>query len=140
MKILGKMQRCAVIWILEAFKTFPSYGMEAIVGLVSIKLHLQKLSSRSQLQANKLLPNHLLYLLIDSYLNPSSNFKSIILNSLINQQCSLVKGHLVNMANRSYKCFPSLSSLNSELLTISQNVFLSMSVTKENILKYELKN
>jgi len=114
MKILKKMQRHAAIWILGAFKTFPLYSIEAIAGLIPIKLHLQKLGGRSQLHANKLPPNHLLRLLIDSYLNPSSNFKSIVLDSLTNQQQSLVKGHLVDMANRSYKCFPFFSPLNSE--------------------------
>jgi len=84
MKILEKMQRCTVIWILGAFKTSSLYGVEAIVGLITIKLHLQKLGGKSQLRANKLLSNHLLHLLIDLYLNPSSNFKSIILDSLTN--------------------------------------------------------
>ena len=63
---------------------------------------------------NKLSHNHLLCLLIDSHINSSSNFKSIVLDSLTNRQQSLVKGHLVNMANRSYECFPSFSPLNSE--------------------------
>jgi len=114
MKILEKMQRHAAIWILGAFKTSPLYSVEAIVGLIPIKLHLQKLGGRSQLCMNKLPPNHLLCLLINSYLNPSSNFKSIMLDSLTNRQQSLVKGYLVNMANRSYECFPSFSPLNSE--------------------------
>jgi len=82
--ILEKMQRCTTIWILGAFKTFPLYGVKAIVGLIPIKLHLQKLGGRSQLRANKLSPNHLLHLLINSHLNPSSNFKSIALDSLTN--------------------------------------------------------
>ena len=47
MKILEKMQKHAVIWILGAFKIFLSYGIEAIVGLISIKLHLQKLGGQS---------------------------------------------------------------------------------------------
>ena len=114
MKILEKMQRHAAIWILGAFKTSPLYSVEAIVGLIPIKLHLQKLGGRSQLCMNKLPPNHLLCSLINSYLNPSSNFKSIMLDSLTNRQQSLVKGYLVNMANRSYECFPSFSPLNSE--------------------------
>jgi len=46
LKILGKMQRRAAIWILGAFKTSPSYGIEA---LVPINLHFQKLGGRSQL-------------------------------------------------------------------------------------------
>jgi len=49
MKILNKMQRYAAIWILEAFKTSPSYSVEAIAGLIPIKLHLQKLGGRFQL-------------------------------------------------------------------------------------------
>ena len=84
MKILEKIQRHAAIWILRAFKTSPSYGVEAIAGLIPIKLHLQKLGGRSQLHMNKLLPNYLLCLLIDLHLNPSSNFKSIVLDSLTN--------------------------------------------------------
>jgi len=49
MKILGKMQRRAAIWILGAFKTSPSEGLEAIAGLIPIKSHLQKLAGRFQL-------------------------------------------------------------------------------------------
>ena len=108
------MQRCTVIWILEAFKTSPLYGVEAIAELIPIKLHLQKLGGRSQLRMNKLSHNHLLYLLIDLHINSSSNFKSIVLDLLTNRQQSLVKGHLVNTANRSYECFPSFSPLNLE--------------------------
>ena len=40
LKTLGKMQRRTAIWILGAFKMFPSYGIEAIVGLIPINLHL----------------------------------------------------------------------------------------------------
>ena len=47
LKTLGKMQRRVAIWILGAFKTFLSYSIKAITGLVSIKLHFQKLGERS---------------------------------------------------------------------------------------------
>jgi len=40
MKILNKMQRRAVIWILGAFKTSPSEGIEAIAGIIPIKYHI----------------------------------------------------------------------------------------------------
>ena len=49
LKALGKIQRRVAIWILEVFKTSPSYSIKAIIRLVLIKLHLQKLGSRSQL-------------------------------------------------------------------------------------------
>ena len=38
----------------------PLLGIEAIAGLIPIKLHLQKLRRRSQLQAYSLSPNHLI--------------------------------------------------------------------------------
>ena len=47
LKVLNKMQRRAAIWILEAFKTFPLEGIEALAGLILIKYHLQKLAERS---------------------------------------------------------------------------------------------
>ena len=95
LKILGKMQRRAIIWILGAFKTFPSYGIEALAGLIPINLHLQKLGGHSQLQAYRLPFSHLICSLIDSQLNLQSNLNTVTLNSLSNQQYSLVKGHLV---------------------------------------------
>jgi len=82
MKALGKMQRRVAIWILGAFKTFLSYGIEAIAGLVSIKLHLQKLGGKSQLRAHKLPPNHLVCFLMDSQLSTLSTHNNIPLNSL----------------------------------------------------------
>ena len=84
LKALGKMQRRAVIWILEAFKTSLPYSIKAIAGLALIKLHLQKLGGRSQLQAYKLPPNHLVHSLMDSKLSTPSTHNVISLNSLIN--------------------------------------------------------
>jgi len=66
LKALGKMQRKAAIWILGAFKTSPSFGIEAIVGLMPINLYLQKLGERSQLRTCKLPPSYLIQLLINS--------------------------------------------------------------------------
>ena len=47
--MLGKMQKRAALWIIGAFKMFPTFGIEAIIGLIPINLHLQKLDDRSQL-------------------------------------------------------------------------------------------
>ena len=63
LKALGKMQRKAAIWILGAFKTSPSFSIKAIVELIPINLHLQKLGGRSQLHTS---PSHLIQLLINS--------------------------------------------------------------------------
>ena len=84
LKVLGKMQRGAAIWILGAFKTSPSYGIEAIAGLIPIKLHLQKLGGRLQLQAYKLPPNHLVCSLINSQIYTPPNLKSVTLDLLTN--------------------------------------------------------
>ena len=40
MKILDKMQRRVAIWILGAFKTSPSEGIEAIAGIIPIRFYL----------------------------------------------------------------------------------------------------
>jgi len=60
MKILDKMQRRAAIWILGAFKTSPTEGMEAIAGIIPIKFYLQKLAKRSQMHPLKLPTNHII--------------------------------------------------------------------------------
>ena len=39
LKMLGKIQRRAAIWILGAFKMFPSFGIKAIAELIFINLH-----------------------------------------------------------------------------------------------------
>jgi len=62
--MLGKIQRRAAIWILGAFKTSPSFSVEAIAGLIFINLHLQKLSGKSQLRAHSLSSNHILWSLM----------------------------------------------------------------------------
>ena len=56
---LRKMQRIAAIWILGAFHTSPTTIIEAIIGLIPIHLHLQKLSSKFQLRIQSLLMNHI---------------------------------------------------------------------------------
>jgi len=60
MKILNKMQRRAAIWILGAFKTSPSEGIEAITGIIPIKFHLQKLTERSLIHPFKLPANYII--------------------------------------------------------------------------------
>ena len=60
MKILNKMQRRATIWILGAFKTSLLEGIEALMGLMPIKFHLQKIAKRSLIRSFKILDNHIL--------------------------------------------------------------------------------
>jgi len=105
------MQRRAAIWILGAFKTSPTEGVKALVGLIPIKLHVQKLGGRSQLRPISLPPNHIICSLMDSpfsshnYQHPSS------LSSFTDYQKTKIKGHLADANNRSYGVFPSFSPL-----------------------------
>jgi len=73
LKALGKMQRRAAIWILRAFKTSLTEGIEAIMDLLPIKLHLQKLVGRLQLYATSLPTNHIIQTLMDSFFSSSYN-------------------------------------------------------------------
>ena len=82
MKILGKMQRRAAIWILGAFKTLPMEGLEAITGLIPIKSYLHKLTGRSQLCSASLPENHLIKTLMDDPLNTRLNSPPHSINSL----------------------------------------------------------
>ena len=114
LKILGKMQRRAAIWILGAFKTSPLFSIKAIARLIPIKLYFQKLGGRSQLQVYLLPSNHLIQLLIDLSQSVSTLQHSASLNSLTNCQCSLIKSHFVDMVNRCNGIFPSFTPLHSE--------------------------
>jgi len=83
MKILGKMQRRATIWILGTFKTSPSEGIEAIAGLINIKYHLQKLAGRSQIRSAALPANHLIRTFIQ--ITPTTILAPILIPSTLSQ-------------------------------------------------------
>ena len=138
------MQRQAAIWILRAFKTSPLYGIEVIAGLVPIHLHLLKLGGRSQLCTNKLPPSHLIQSLIKLCLNTNSCFDAVSLNLLTNKQYTLVKGHLIDSANRFNECLPSFDSLNLEIspgLQVIDNFQIKflLYLIKKRMINYMLK-
>jgi len=64
---------------------FSLFSIKAIVELMPINLHLQKLGGRSQLCTYKLPPSYLIQLLIDSQLNSDSGFNAVALDSLTNR-------------------------------------------------------
>jgi len=114
MKILDKMQRRATIWILGAFKTSLSEGIEAITRIIPIKFHLQKIARRLQICPFKLPTNHILRNLMDES-PPSSNMPNPhSIDSLTNRQRILTKGHLIDSCNKAHGIFPSFSPLNPE--------------------------
>ena len=112
LKILGKMQRRAAVWILGAFRTSPTEELEAIAGLIPIKLHLQKLASRSQLRSAALPKNHIIKTLIEDV--PTKHFPHLI-NILTDHQKNSIKGYLIDSYNKLHRIFPSFSPLDSEL-------------------------
>ena len=114
LKILRKMQRRVALWILRAFWTSPSFGIEAITGLIPIHIHLKKLSGRSQLRAHALLNNYILQSLLESRPNITSNPHCLSLGLLTKYQRDMIKGLVVDMDNRFNEVFTFFDSLNLE--------------------------
>jgi len=114
MKILGKIQRRAVIWILGAFKTSPSEGLKAIAGLILIKSHLQKLVGRSQLRSAALPSNHLIRTFMDNYSDTHAKLSPYSINSLTSRQKTITKGHLIDSNDKLYGVFPAFSPFHPE--------------------------
>ena len=114
MKTLNKMQRRAAIWILRAFKTLPSEGIKAIMGIIPIKFHLQKLAERSLIHFFKLLANHIIRDLMNDLPHQSKEPNPHTVGSLMNRQKNITKGHLIDSCNKSYGIFPSFSPLHQE--------------------------
>ena len=113
MKILNKMQRRATIWILGALKTSPTEGIKAIVGLIPIKFHLQKIAKRSLIRPFKLPDNHI----IKNLLNDAPPSTKTINSHNIS---SLTKGFIIDSNTKSYGIFPSFSLLDLEFSPGSQ--------------------
>ena len=115
MKILGKMQRRAAIWILGTFKTSLSEGLEAIVGLIPIKSHLQKLVGRSQLRSAALPSNHLIRTFMDDHSDTHAKLSPYSINLLMSYQKTITKGHLIDSNDKLYGVFPTFSPFHPEL-------------------------
>ena len=108
------MQRRAAIWILDAFQTSPSLGIKAIVGLIPIYLHLQKLSGKIQLRAHTLPHNYIIWSLLESRPSFHSIPHHLSLDSLTPHQRELIKGPIVNMNNRFNEVFSLFDPHNQE--------------------------
>ena len=108
------MQKRAAIWILGAFKTSPTEGIEAIAGIIPIKFHLQKLARRSQIRLFALPTNHIIRNLMDDLSNLFIKPNPHSIRSLTNRQKNIAKGYLIDSCNKTYGIFPSFSPLNPE--------------------------
>ena len=65
MSNLKSMQRHASCWIMGAFKTSPTGGVETVAGLPPIKLHIKKLVYQSHVRICTLAQSHALHALVD---------------------------------------------------------------------------
>ena len=92
--------------VLEAFWISPSLDIEAIIGLIPIHLHLQKLSSRFQLITQALLSNHIIKSLLELRHLNSNNNHHLSLNKLTLKQQLNIKGSIVDANNRLNRVFP----------------------------------
>ena len=128
------MKRRAAIWILGVFKTSPTEGIEAIIGLLPIKLHLQKLAGRSQLCTISLLMNHIIRTLMDSSFGSPYNQHPSSLDSFTKQQRANIKGYFVNSNNRLYRLFPSIFTIKKKITN-----FTSINLTQW-LLSYLYRN
>ena len=115
MKIINKIQRRAALWIVGSFKMALSMGIEAIASLTPINLHLQKIGGRLQLRVHSLPSSHILCSLMSSCNESPLHQHPLSLNFLTRRQCSLIKGHLVDIDNHFNEVFPSFDSINLEL-------------------------
>ena len=66
MSLLAAMQCKAALWILGAFRTSPTGGIEALVGLIPIQLHLKKLVKWFCLRTATLSLQHVLMSLLSA--------------------------------------------------------------------------
>jgi len=97
------------------FKTSLTEGIGAIVDVIPIKAHLQKLRGRSQLRTSSLPSNHIIQILMDfSFCSPQYCHSSSLI-SFTDQQKTKIKSHLVDSNNRAYRTFLSFSPLHPEL-------------------------
>ena len=139
-KILNKIQRRATIWILGAFKTSPSEGIEALTGLVPIKFHLQKIARRSLICSFKLPTNHILKNLENDDPPQTKVISSHNIGFLSNRQRTLTKGHIINSNIKSHGIFPSFSPLDPEFSPSHQIVDIFSNRFTFNLVDKKEKN
>jgi len=97
---LNKMQRRAALWIMGAFRTLPSEGVEAIAGLIPINLYLKKLNGRHHLRYATVHPSHTINTLLDKHQNRNQNQHKFALANLTNKQISKLKSPIKDVSER----------------------------------------
>jgi len=84
------MQHRAALWIIEAFYTSPLERIEAIIGLVPITLHLQKLNGHYYFHYISIPPSHTINSLLDlQYRKDQPSHRFLMSNFIPKQQTKL---------------------------------------------------
>jgi len=96
------------------FQTSPLFGVEAIVDLIPINLHLHKISGQALLRAHTLSHNHILYSFLESRPSDDHTHHLLFLDSLTCCQRENIKGTIVDIDNRYNEVFPLFDLLNTE--------------------------
>jgi Endonuclease/Exonuclease/phosphatase family./Reverse transcriptase (RNA-dependent DNA polymerase). len=94
--LLATMQRKAALWILGAFCTSPTGGVEALAGLIPIHLHLKKLAKRSCLRTATLPPQHALMSLLSVRNSKGARPHSQSLSLLTDAQSARLRSPLLD--------------------------------------------
>jgi len=94
--LLAAMQHKAALWILGAFRTSPTGGIEALAGLIPIQLHLKKLVKWSCLRTATLPLQHTLMFLLSAKHSKSASLHPQFLALLNDTQCACLKGPLLD--------------------------------------------
>ena len=109
------MQWRAALWISSAFWTSPMVGIEAIVDLMSIHLHLKKLQGRFHLRGFLLSSNHIIKSIIStSRSNEHITHHYLSLNNLMYKQQLYIHSPLINIDDKCNRFLPSFSPFNKE--------------------------
>ena len=90
------MQRKAALWILGAFHTSPTGGIEALEGLIPIHLYFKKLVKRSCLRATMLFSQHALLSLLSARNSKGAHPHPQSLALLTNVQSARLRSSLLN--------------------------------------------
>ena len=105
------MQRKAALWILGAFRTSPTGGIEALAGLIPIHLHLKKLAKQSCFRAAMLSSQHTLLSLLSAHNSKGAHPHPQSLALLTDAQSAWLRSPLldteVSLLNLT-ECFDSL--------------------------------
>ena len=138
LKKLRNIQRKAAIWILGVFCTSLPLSIEAVAGLISIYIHLQKLSRRFQLRMHMLLQNNIVKSFLESRHMNDSNIYQLLLERITPRQWLLLKEPIVDANNGLNRVFSSFDLFSSEfssgdkLINVFSSCFFFYSMNRRN--------